>query len=62
MADIQLYDNWNIVKKHGARGQLLHGVLLGQDFEIVSPAVYGALYMWYGGGPRISLPQVEPLR
>eukprot|EP01034_Spumella_vulgaris_P035020 gene35020-43181_t len=46
-------DNWSILRKSGARGQLLQGVSEGHDFCVVAPTVYSALYAWYGGGPKI---------
>lgn len=54
-----MIDNWNILRRTAAR-QLLPDVTLGQDIDILPPAVYFALHSWYGGGPRI-LRRVVPL-
>ena len=45
-------ENWTILKKNNLN-QLLNGITLHQHIEVISPAVYHALYKWYGGGPSI---------
>ena len=45
-------DNKSILKESEAK-ILLNGCVVGQQLEVVPPAVYTALVSWYGGGPSI---------
>jgi len=46
-------DNWSILRKTGAK-QLLQGTLVGHHLEVIPPALYRALHLWYGGGAKIT--------
>lgn len=45
-------DNSGIVKRTELK-QLLQGVILHHDIEVMCPPVFNALSMWYDGGPEI---------
>lgn len=45
-------DNKFVLKESEAK-ILLNGCVIGQQLEVLPPAVYSALASWYGGGPSI---------
>jgi hypothetical protein len=46
-------DNWGLLKKTSSLKQLLPDLVLGTDFEIITPEVFHAFQAWYGGGPKL---------
>lgn len=47
-------DNFSVLRRSDSEAkQLLEGVIIGREVELVSPDVFRAFLAWYGGGPKI---------